>query len=74
MGDSPAQTRASRRPFWLWTTFLTCCALLGLGKPIYELHWKNRETLFVEAHVREQASRERMRGEVSIVPAIAGGV
>ena len=62
--QAPLPTRSSRRRFRTWTTFLTLCALLGLGKPVFDLHWKNRQTLYGQAAMREQVTRQQVRAEI----------
>lgn len=50
----------SRRRFWLWVAVLTFCAALGFGKPVYDLHWRNRQALFNRDWTRDQADRRQV--------------
>jgi hypothetical protein len=64
VGDALAQPRRTRRGFWLWALFLTTCALLGFGKPLYDLHWRNRTLLYEQAFAAERSARQQARAEI----------
>jgi hypothetical protein len=59
LGTITAKWRKPDAHFWRWTAFLTTCAALGFGRPVFELHWQNRQVEYAEAAADEQLARSR---------------